>query len=411
MLSKKLFLLFPFALASATALSASADSHSITDALKNGDVTLDARYRYEYVDQDGFTDEAKASTLRTRLGYRTDSFQGFSGYLEMENIAEIFEDDYNNGVNGKTQYPTIVDTEDTEVEQAYLTFTGVPKTKIRVGRERFTLDNHRFVGHVGWRQSGQTYDIANIVNESLDDTKLTYAYIAHVNRITGAQWESDTHLFNVSNTSLPVGKITAYAYLIDLEDDSPANSNDTYGISLKGKQEISDGLHFGYYLEYAQQSDAGENTNSYDAMYYHIAPSLKYNGVKLTLGYENLGSDDGTFAFRTPLATGHGFNGWSDRFLTTPNGGLQDYYVDITYKVQDSHGLPEALDGVTLRGQYHIFEADDDATLDEYGEEFNFFARKKFMKHYYTEVKYSNYTADEFSVDTQKLTFNAGVKF
>ena len=36
---------------------------------KEGDISLNLRYRYEYVDDDGFDDEAKASTLRSRLTF------------------------------------------------------------------------------------------------------------------------------------------------------------------------------------------------------------------------------------------------------------------------------------------------------------------------------------------------------
>ncbi len=38
------------------------------------------RYRYEFVDQDGFTKDAHASTLRTRLAYRSRYFSNF-GFL------------------------------------------------------------------------------------------------------------------------------------------------------------------------------------------------------------------------------------------------------------------------------------------------------------------------------------------
>jgi len=39
----------------------------------------DIRLRYEGVDQDNVLEDADAVTLRTRLGYKTPSAQGFSG--------------------------------------------------------------------------------------------------------------------------------------------------------------------------------------------------------------------------------------------------------------------------------------------------------------------------------------------
>ena len=46
----------------------------------------------------------------------------------------------------------------------------------------------------------------------------------------------------------------------------------------------------------------------------------------MKLAIEQLGSN-GRRAYQTPLATGHAFNGWADRFLTTPADGLQDRYL------------------------------------------------------------------------------------
>ena len=47
---------------------------TIGEALTNGKVAVDIRYRYETVDEDTFNEDAKASTIRFRLGYRTGTF-------------------------------------------------------------------------------------------------------------------------------------------------------------------------------------------------------------------------------------------------------------------------------------------------------------------------------------------------
>ena len=72
----------------------------------------------------------------------------------------------------------------------------------------------------------------------------------------------------------------------------------------------------------AADSSAGVIT-SYSIHY------TKLYEVNLTLGYEVLGSDDGKKGFATPLATGHKFQGFADKFLTTPNDGVQDLYVGV----------------------------------------------------------------------------------
>ena len=73
----------------------------------------------------------------------------------------------------------------------------------------------------------------------------------------------------------------------------------------------------------------GDNPNDYDAEYYAVDLGLKTpsSASCSALATRVLGSDDGNFAFRTPLATLHKFNGFADVFLVTPNDGLEDIYV------------------------------------------------------------------------------------
>lgn len=381
---------------------------NFTEALTSGKVTFNARLRYETVDQDGIAEDAESSTLRTRLGYGTGEFHGLSGYLELEHIAEIIGE-YNNTRNGKTMYPVVADVEGTEIEQAFLSFTGIPETRIRVGREHLAIGNQRFIGPVGWRQGAQSFDNANIVTQLIPETTLTYAYIDGVNRINGLDWESDSHVIHAKTDILPIGAVSAYGYFIDLEE-APAMSSATYGASLNGAFAATDDIKLHYRAEYAKQSDYGDNPNDYDAHYFHIAPGVSYKKLKLTLGYEVLGSDDGMFAFTTPLATLHKFNGWSDKFLMTPAGGLEDAYIDISYNTGDDSGIHPILDNVLVKGQYHIFTGED-AVMDDYGDEFGIFLKKTFRKHYYGQIKYAHYNAEDFSSDTQKWIFDIGVKF
>ena len=109
-------------------------------------------------------------------------------------------------------------------------------------------------------------------------------------------------------------------------------------------------LAFNYYLEYAHQTDVGDNPIDYSADYYHLAPGLSIAGLTVTGGYEFLGSDDGRVAFATPLATPHIFNGFADVFLATPPTGLQDLYVDITYKMTGLSGSLAFLNWCVIQG-------------------------------------------------------------
>lgn len=384
------------------------------EALLEGTPYIDARYRFEYVEQDGLTDDAEASTLRTRVGYKTGSYENFTAVIEFENITQIGDDDYNDTLNGRTTYPVVADVENTEVNQSYLQYTGIPETTVKLGRQVITLDGHRFVGHVGWRQNNQTFDAVTISNKGLPDTELTYSYINGVNRIFGddspaGDWDSDSHLFNISNTSTPLGKIVAYSYLLDFETDAPALSSQSYGISLTGKQKLSENVTGSYHGEYAYQMDFGPNTTDYDADYYHISGGLGCHGLTATVGYEVLGSDNGMAAFTTPLATLHKWNGWADVFLATPANGLEDFYVDVTYKVSGIEGDLEFLNGLLAKVQYHDYSAEEGSM--DYGTEWGVYVKQPITKHVYAEVKYADYDTDGFATDRKKVVFGLGVQY
>lgn len=78
------------------------------------------------------------------------------------------------------------------------------------------------------------------------------------------------------------------------------------------------------------------NPATVDAGYVHLATGGRYRGVTVRAGWERLGGGPSRGQFNTPLATLHPFNGWADKFLTTPTGGLDDRYVRA---VGDARGL------------------------------------------------------------------------
>ncbi len=404
---------------------AGAESDSIVEAVKNGRAYISGRYRYEHVDDDGFTEDAEASTLRTRLGFETGNYRGFSGLLEFEDVTEIGSDDFNNGSNGKTTFPVVADPQGTELNQAYLQFDGIDDTVIRGGRQVVNMDNLRFVGDVGWRQNNQTFDGAVVQNKSLPDTTLTYGYVYNVNRIFGndhptGDLNTDTHIINAKYSGIDFLNITGFGYLIDISN-SLANSSNTYGVRLNGKLplgEVTDNggdLALLYDGSWATQSDAGDNPNNYDAQYYHIEGGVGVAGAALKVGYEVLGADvagDAGRVFRTPLATLHKFNGWADKFLATPAGGLEDFYGVASYKLNNIH---EHVDGTKLTLAYHMFEADKGGA--EFGDEIDASITQTFLDHYNVGLKYASYDADSnapagaLANDTQKFMVTFGVHF
>ena len=385
-----------------TLYSSVASANSLYDALSQGKVSADLNLRYEGVSQDNAVEDASALTLRTRLGYTTADFEGWSFTVEMEdNRIVLGQGDYTVGPNGYNvgEYSVIADPEFTELDQGFLQYKNESFT-LKLGRQVIALDGHRFVGHVGWRQDRQTFDAVTAIYSPSKKLNAQYSYLTQRNRIFGeaADQDSKDHLLNVSYIT-DFGKLTAYSYLLEL-DSLVDNALDTYGFSFNGKKAMDD-LTWLYHLELASQS-SDVATSSFDANYMFAELGGQYKGVTVKLGYEVLGSDDGNYGFATPLATLHKFNGWSDQFLGTPNQGLKDMYLSLA-----SAGL-----GGKWLAVLHTFEADSASeTVDDLGTELNLQYTTKFAKHYNVGIKYASYQGDSGRVDADKIWAWIGTKF
>ncbi len=378
-------------------------AESITDAFINGTTKTNLNLRYENVDQDNPLKTADALTLRTRLTYTTGSLQGFSSLVEFEDSRVVLGiDEYNNTLGKNTDHSVIADPETTELDQFLLQYNQ-NSFVAKVGRQVITMDNHRFVGHVGWRQDRQTFDGITFSYQPLKDLTFKYGYITKRNRIfaEGKDIDSKDHLVNAAYKTA-VGKLVAYGYLLEV-DNNTDNGLDTFGIRFNGGTTLGS-QKISYQLEYAQQ-DADNATTTYSADYLLAEIKTSFSGVGVKLGYELLGSDNGEYGFSTPLATLHKFNGWSDQFLSTPKEGLTDIYASIGGKAA----------GGKWAVIYHKFDADDaSATVDNLGSELNAVYTKSFSKHYSAGIKIASYSAGDSTagkVDTDKIWLWLNAKF
>lgn len=384
-------------LAIATALVAFSGTASA--AADKGKVELDMRLRYENVSQDNSLKDADALILRTFLGYKTATYKNLSGYVQFEDTREMGVNDYNDTNGNGSGYSVIADPETTELDQAYLQYK-LDNFSAKVGRQVITMDTHRFVGDVGWRQDRQTFNAANF-EYTKDKLSMKYAFINKRNRIFGEEKDVDSkdHLINVSYKT-DAGKLTAYSYILEVDNDTH-NSLDTFGLRFAGGQKL-DGGKLLYTAEFAKQSSETATTD-YDASYTLVELGYAMKGGMTFKGsYELLGSDDASYAFSTPLATLHKFNGWADQFLGTPKEGLADMYFTVAGKAM----------GGKWSATYHNFEADDATNaVDDLGSEIDVAYTRKFTKHFSGGIKYAAYNAGDIKVDTDKLWIWVGAKF
>lgn len=361
---------------------------ALQKAVAEGQTSLSMRYRYEGVEQDGIEKDANASTLRTRLSWKSASLNGFFTKIEVDNVSAIGNENYNSTANGKSQYPVVADPTDTDLNQAYIGYKQ-GNVLFTLGRQRIVHNDQRFVGGVAWRQNEQTFDGYRVQYHGQQNLSMDYSYIYNVNRIFGpngnnADLAGKLHLFNSQYKLSETHSLSGYVYNMDF-DTALALSNRTVGLAYDGK--VS-GLKI--HAAYATQSDAGDNPTRYSTDYQTLELGYSFSKIHFAAGYESLGSDNGK-GFITPLATLHKFQGFADKFLATPANGIDDIYIKASGK----------LGKLGLTAIWHDLKSAKKNV--DYGTELNLVASYPLANKLGLLVKYASYDADELATDTSKL--------
>ena len=348
------------------------------------------RLRHEGVRDDAFGQDAQADTARLRAAIHAALGGDWSLLVEAEGIASA-GDRYNSGANGRSSLPAIADAAGVELNQAWIGWRGKRGAAI-LGRQRIAWDNQRWIGNSGWRQNEQTFDAVSFEAAPSPRLSLRYAWLGRVHRVAGGdaldplarERDLSSHLFNAV-WKQGAQQWVAYAYLHE-DRDLAAASTATYGLRWSGTR----GKVFGWTAEVARQSDHGNNPGNFSHVYWLLEPSLQTGRVNWKLGWEHLGGD-GQHALQTPLATLHAFNGWADKFTTTPASGLEDRYLQSSAKWGKGTW--------TIAG--HDYRADTGGR--HYGSELDASLAWPLRRGWSGLVKLADYRSDTFARDTRKL--------
>jgi len=401
-----LFALFAFWILLAVPVMAADTQDSPVDALKNGNVSLNLRYRFENVHDRGFDDDGHASTLRTALGYTTAPWRGLLAKVEFQGVVDIgTAGKYNNkgsgaAWNGVMDRPTIADPDQVDFHQAYLDWEIADGTKLRFGRQEILFDNVRFVGNVGWRQFHQSFDAGKLITRVIPRTTLVYAFVYNQNRIFADTRRMASHLLHLTWDLKKAGNVNAYGYLIDYDRIVDSGlSTVSYGLRWHGGAGLGKNWTGFYDLEIARQNDAGDNPNRVNAGYYRATLGARRGIWTLKGGYEILEGSPADGAFTTPFATLHAWNGWADRFLKTPPNGLQDGSLSLGAKFSPWK----------LMAVYHDFRANTGGA--HYGSEYDFLTTWASPWKQTFALKAAAYIADELSRDVTKIWAFTSWKF
>jgi hypothetical protein len=416
-------------------LSVSASADDGINILNDVKLNAQIRPRYEYVNVDApaATDKtaANAFTVRTHLVVSAGLFDvpNLTVTLGLQSVNNFGSDKYDSGTtaqggnNKSAEYDTVLDAQHAMLSEASIDYK-INKTALHAGRSQVNLDNQRFIGTVGWRQNERSYDTAYVADNSVENLNLLVAYVWGFQGVTATPTtDTNTVLLHADYKVMDELSITAYDYML-------SNIHDTAGIALTGEINLSV-AKLDYRAEYASQSDATMDRQSLndtngtvgvagtkgqaDATYMNFDLGANISGILVGVNYEVLSGTNGTdgkTAFSTPLATGHKFNGWADKFLATPSGGLKDANIRLGYTAK---GLGKIL------AVYHDFKADENmamvgGTTDDLGSEIDVVYTNKIpgVNNLTGILKYASYSKGEatgYTVDVTKAWVGLDYKF
>jgi hypothetical protein len=377
------------------------------------DPIIDARLRWESVDQPAT--DADAVTMRLRAGVEVHRNSGLSVLIEGE-AALALGRNYNAfpfaiaDRQRRPQFSTVADPQNIDLKRLQIQYK-TQASALTVGRQRINIDDQRWVGSVAWRQNEQTFDAVR-GEQKIGPVGIDAVYATGQRTIYGIDAgprQSYGGDFVMLNATVKLGpaNLRGFAYLLDYDEAVVfANSSETYGAKATATLPLAPNTNVNVMASYARQSDYGSNPANYSADYMAAEASIEHKSLNVLGGWEKLGSDTGAAngagkAVQTPLATLHKFNGWADLFLTTPPGGLQDFYVGAAYKFVGTAGLNAAV-------TFHRF--DSDAGSIHYGNEWDASIGIRFGDGAIL-AKYADYHAEGFGLNTRKFWLQAEVKY
>lgn len=407
--------------------------YTFLDSIKDGKPMTNFRLRYESVDQEAFQpapnaskklDDTHAFTLRSLIGWQSAPYRNFSIGAQLTDVHEFnhnFNDRRENlSEPGKANYANIVDPSFTDVNQLYVDWTGIKNTKFRLGRQQLNLDNVRFIGDIGFRQNMQVFDGVSVLNKSIADTEIFAAHFDQVRQINTELRQGNIEIVNAKYRISPSESLTGYGYFIDVANLSQNNGNPLaastaaqggnglgssqdlvttaktdaslkiFGVRLDGAHIIDPTWKVLYTAEYAKQDDYAGGNALIDAHYFKLGGGAMYNAWSVRIDHEKLSSNNGKYAFQTPLGTNHLFQGWADQFLATPRQGIEDTFITVSGSIEKAK----------LYAEYHVFKSDEKYQSigklgDKYGTEFDVSVLYPFTDKISGKVEYAKFNESD----------------
>lgn len=364
------------------------EAATLSDAITGGELILEARPRLELFEQSGQND-AEAFTLRTRLGWKTASWHGLTGLVEIEDVRDL-GGHYNDGIPPVEPYASIPDPQGTELNRLQLAWRANEHFTGTIGRQTIEFDDKRFIDASNSRQDARTLDAVR-GDFTFGSLKATYAYVDQVNNTTAEynDWYSESHLLNVTQTFSPAFKLTGFVYALDFDTASAINQSSRFvGVRASGRVDAMD-THFDYAASFANQTDYGNSTVNFDLDYWQASLTATHGEWAGRVWYESL-EGNGARGFFVPIGSSNNFQGWAGAFTTKPADGVNDFNVGVTYSPE---WAPDYLDDLAFMARWYDFEAE--RTGMDFGNEWDLSVSANISEHVNWSVEYGDYEAGD----------------
>jgi len=325
-----------------------------------GDFYGQVRPRYNNIAESDLPERTEGWTIRVVAGWQKRLSADIKVAIEAIHTDNIGAKDYNDDVAriGSSDYPLLPDPRNTDLNQAYVDYSGVPSTRIRAGKQIVHLGNDRFISDNDFRQTPTVFNGVLVSNTALPATEAKFGYFQRIRTALGTQAQLRLTMFDLAWNPAAGHGISAYGYFLDQDKDASFtgfdnNSHRTLGLRADGGFRIGNATRevtLNYLAEIAEQKPYAGGDTRIDARYWRLGVGVSGESLGLRIDREVKGSNHGLYGLQTPLTDLYAFNGWTLQFTTTPARGLQDTWAGLRYELRDSR--------IVLFTEYHRFGSD-----------------------------------------------------
>lgn len=377
-----------------------------TDGAPQLRMSLNLRPRYNQIDESDKAERTQGWTVRAvgALDLRLSA----SLKLRIEGIhtdhlgAKRFNDDV--GRIASSEYPLLPDPRTTDLNQAYVEWSGPLETRLRAGRQFVQLDNDRMLSNNDFRQIPTVFTGVMLTNNWLPDTEFRVGGFDRVRGALGTNQSSKLTLADIAYNFTPEHNLSAYGYWLDQASTGnftglANNSHRVLGVRAEGGFPLAGGWSWRYLADLARQDAYAGGNAAIDAGYRRIGVGVSQPALEIRADRELRTSPRGNYAFQTPYTDLYAYNGWTLQFITAPRTGLRDDWLTLRAE----------WGAWSLFGEFHRFQSD--AGSVDLARERDLSVRYDFWPNAFARLQHARFTPERGLVGGKEvrktwLTFN-----